>query len=154
MKKFLEEFLKLIGCTMENGKQDKRAEQKSDEAEKKPVRKPLFVAAGKEYYSEKQLTMLRVHLLENIYRDCYGRRVLLIDERYPTFDSYDALYEDRYYHHYYIETPEGFTHVRTADDQPEIPVWEGIKAEDFIWNNKTWHSSLLKAAGLIRDEEK
>ena len=154
MKKLLEEFLKAIGCAKENEKQSERTEQKRDEAEKEPICKPIFIAAGKKYYFERQLTLLRVHLTENIYKDCYGRRVLLIHERYPTFDSYDALYENRYYHHYYIETPEGFTHVRTADDQPEIRVWENIQAEAFIRDNKTWRSGLLKAAGLISDDEK
>ncbi len=125
-----------------------------EESEKKPLGAPLFVAAGKPYWYELQLTVFRIHPTERIYKDCYGRRVLLIHERYPTFDCYDALYENRYYHYYYIETPEGFTCVRTADDQSEIPIEEGISVESFIWEKKTWHSKLLKAARLIPDEEK
>jgi len=127
----------------------------AEEQEKKqPLGKPLFTAAGKPYWFEAQLKVLRIHPSEYIYKDCYGRRVLLIHERYPTFDSYDALYENRYFHNYYIETPEGFTHVRTADDQPDIPIKEGISVESFIREKKTWDSKLLKAAGLIPDEKK
>ena len=170
MKKRLEDLLKKLMGVKKTGvrsepetqktpkaQAEKAAEKKAEhaeEAEKEPLCKPLFTAAGKKYYFERQLTMVRIHPKEHIYKDCYGRRVLLIHERYPTFDSYDALYEDRYFHHYYIETPEGFTHVRTADDQDDIPVWEGVTAEDFIRENKTWRSDLLKAAGLIPDEKK
>ena len=108
-----------------------------------------FTAAGKTYLFEGQLKMLRIHPTEPIYRDFFGRRVLLIHERYPCFDEFDRMYENRYFHHYYIETDEGFVQVVTADDQDEIRVLKTISREDFIWNNKTWHKSLLEAAGLL-----
>jgi len=115
-----------------------------------PVR---FIAGGKPYFAESQLTAHRIDDTQPIFRDCYGRMVLRIDERYPTFDSYDALYEDRYFHYYYIETPEGFACVRTADDQDDSPVEEGISREELVHRCGTWHKKLLTAAGVMEEME-
>lgn len=111
-----------------------------------------FTAGGKTYLFEKQLKTLRIHQTEHIYRDFFGRRVLLINERYPCFDEFDSMYENRYFHHYYIETQEGYVHVRTADDQDEIRVYEPVSSEDLIYQYGTWHESLLEAAGLFEEE--
>ena len=39
-----------------------------------------FVAAKRFYFSEKMLRVRRIDPQEKIYRDWYGRRVLVIDE--------------------------------------------------------------------------
>lgn len=114
------------------------------------MKKKSFTAGGKTYRNESQLTMLRIHFFENIFLDCFGRKVILVDERYPCFDEFDRMHEDRYFHHYYIKTNDGYAHVRTADDQDEIVVNGPISEEALIWHLGTWNQKLLVAAGLMK----
>lgn len=75
--------------------------------------------------------------------DVYGRAVLHVSERFPTFDSWDALYEDRYYHWYYIRHQGGLTMVYTADDNTNVRVEENIVPE------KSKHAEILHRLGWI-----
>lgn len=111
-----------------------------------------FVAAKRFYFSEKMLRMRRIHPKEKIYRDIYGRKVLVIDERFPIFDSYDALYENRYYHYHYIQTKNEFVCVRTKDGNSDIVVGKECSVERFVQQHRMRHSDLLRAAGLIKEE--
>ena len=47
------------------------------------------------------------HGVAGMYRDCYGRKVVGITERFETFDIYDKMYDDRFYRYFYLV--EGFT---------------------------------------------
>ena len=98
----------------------------------------MFIAAGKIYLSEFQLVTVpsQEHRCKEassywvrLSQDAFGREVLCVSERFPTFDSYDALYEDRYYRWYYIRHQGGLTLVYTQDDSDKVKVTENITAE-------------------------
>lgn len=102
-----------------------------------------FIAAGKHYESLSQLTTLGTKEYRckdaQCYwigreKDIYGREVLHVSERFPIFDSYDALYDHRYFHWYYIRhyQRKGFrrvprlTLVYAEDGRDLVEVTEGI----------------------------
>lgn len=95
----------------------------------------MFTAAGKDYKNPTQLTVEKVGEYESkwiysstdpIYRDIHGRRTLHLRERFPCFDVYDRMYENRYFHWYFIEHAGGVTMVYTADDSSDVKVVEGV----------------------------
>lgn len=90
-----------------------------------PQLRTLFTAAGKGYAAEGQLKENETPT-ERVYTDCYGRTVLCLRERFPCFDSYDFLYEDRYYRWYFILQDGALTLVRTQDDSSAYTVTERI----------------------------
>ena len=91
----------------------------------KPTPPSLFIAAGRRYISERQLIALKTET-ERVHTDAYGRTVLALRERFPCFDSYDYLYEDRYYRWYFIVHDGALTLVRTQDDRLEYAVTERL----------------------------
>ena len=86
----------------------------------------LFKAAGKRYTSLKEL---RVEQDESGHfcKDVYGREVLYIGERFPCFDSYDYLYEDRYYRWFFIKDGGKLTRIYHADDRGVVQVTEDVR---------------------------
>lgn len=92
--------------------------------------RPLFTAAGKDYARE---ALLKIRKTENerVFIDLYGRTVLCLCERFPCFDSYDYLYEDRYYRWYFIVHDGALTLVRTQDGRDEYTVTERITHEQW-----------------------
>ncbi len=73
-----------------------------------------FTVGGKLY---RNLKDLKVDTINDrcLYKDIHGRYVLDMKERYPVFDSYDAAYEDRYYH-WYLILDEEMLHIVYVDD--------------------------------------
>ena len=100
----------------------------STEPKAKPV---LFTAAGKPYHSAAQLEWKSTDH-RYICLDVYGRPVACFFERFPCFDSYDYLYEDRYYRWYLIPCGENWTVVSTEDDSEEICVRENLNAAEAL----------------------
>lgn len=91
-----------------------------------------FVAAGKEYASIDELAVESVD--NERYRDKYGREVLYLRERFPCFDSYDYIYEDRFYRNLYICEGGRLTTIIADDGQDEICVTEDtqdVKVSDW-----------------------
>lgn len=122
----------------------------------------MFIAAGKPYLTVSQLKAKEEGKLDGVlyrgykvpqYRDVYDRRVLYFRERFPCFDSYDRLYENRYYHWYAIEDSGKVTLVYTEDEKPGAQVHE-----DYLPDTKTafyspqWIDRELVAAGWLRKE--
>jgi len=73
-----------------------------------------FIVGGRVY---RNLKDLKVETINDrcLHKDIHGRYVLDMKERYPVFDSYDAAYEDRYFH-WYLILDEGKLHIVYVDD--------------------------------------
>lgn len=84
-----------------------------------------FSAAGKKYLSLRQLTA-ETEERNNWCRDCYGREVFCVKERFPCFDSYDYLHENRYYRWFFLRENGKLTRVHYADGQNSIYVTEDV----------------------------
>ena len=92
-----------------------------------------FQAAGKYYLSLKQLTV-EVDECERWCRDCYGREVFAVRQKFPCFDSYDYLHEHRYYRWWFIRQGNVLTRIYHTDETGQISVTEDVQdLEDFCW---------------------
>jgi len=106
-----------------------------------------FSLAGKTYWNLK-------HFLKKQEgewgEDIYGRTVFCTRERYPCFDSFDALYEDRYFRWYFIRKGNSLSQLFVADDRNKIYVTEDLG------NIERWAWSRMKATGFcqLSGEEK
>ena len=85
-----------------------------------------FEAAGKKYETIHQLSSEKGEK-DEFYRDIYGRQVFEVKERFPCFDSYDYLNEDRYYRWFYIQEDGKLCCVYHADSRKEIKVTEDME---------------------------
>ena len=85
-----------------------------------------FHAGGKVYNSIEQLRVEKLDEDGHICRDIYGREVFAQWERFPCFDSYDYLYENRYYRWFYIRSGDQLTCVYYADQRDRIEITEDV----------------------------
>ncbi len=94
-----------------------------------------FKAAGKLYAGEEELRAIPVPGYGGAwYKDCYGRMVLYMEERFPCFDFYDYLNEDRYYRWFLICRGRRLTRIYMEDERPEIYVTEDVTyLEEECW---------------------
>ncbi len=66
--------------------------------------------------------------------DMYGRKVFCAAERFPCFDFFDSLYENRYFRWYFIRKGNSLSRVFCADEQDEIYVTEDVQDIDIdVW---------------------
>lgn len=95
-----------------------------------------FQAAGQSYRSLEELRAgRRDHPSYAWYRDCHGRKVLYVEERFPCFDSFDFDTENRYYRWFFLCEGGRLTRVYTEDEKPEIYVTEDVgNLETRCWN--------------------
>ena len=84
-----------------------------------------FIAGGKYYTRISQLTAQDVK--PGLCRDVHGREVICLKERFPCFDSYDYLYENRYYRWFYIRSGDRLACVYYADQRQNMEVTEDVK---------------------------
>lgn len=96
-----------------------------EESSRKLLKDLPFVAGGKTYANWR---LLCVDLDEDRIRgkDVYGREVLCVTERFPCFDSYDYLHENRYFRWFLIRQGNTLTRVFCQDDNPEVHVTEDV----------------------------
>lgn len=95
-----------------------------------------FVAAGKEYSSWKELCAeeIRKHGDDSICRDIYGREIFMRLREFPqrySFDSWDWLGNERYYHNFYILKEDRLCYVFYEDRQKNIFVYEDA---EYLYN--------------------
>lgn len=91
-----------------------------------------FTAAGKHYTGVHQLCAEKTG--ECSFRDIYGRDVFAHKERFPCFDSYDYLNEDRYYRWFYIRENGKLCCVYYADQRKTLEVTEDVRfLKDDAW---------------------
>lgn len=107
---------------------------------------PIFFAAGMPYIFLKELTIFAIDKENDLYRDIFGRRVLLVTERFPCFDSYDFLYDNRYYRWYYLTHRGRLTCVYSEDGHLLIEVTEDVQ----VIKERAWKA--MVRAGLIQDD--
>lgn len=87
----------------------------------------VFWAGGRPYTSIKQLCAEKFDEQGHVCKDIYGREVFAEWERFPCFDSYDYLYENRYYRWFYIRSDDKLTCVYYTDEQHKIEITEDVK---------------------------
>lgn len=93
-----------------------------------------FQAAGKRYSSLQELCHVKKDTYGHICQDIYGREVFAEWERYPCFDVYDRMNEDRYYRWFYIREGDHLTCVYRDDGKNIIQITEDVVIiKDFVW---------------------
>lgn len=98
------------------------------------AQKECFMAAGKQYTSLSQLTAQQESKDSPWFKDVYGRDVLELKERFPCFDSYDLLNEERYFRWYFLCQDGRLICVYHTDDSPDVTVTEDVlDVEDLRW---------------------
>ena len=115
------------------------------EEKKNFTRQTGFAAGGMTYRGPNELCHIRFQD-SNLCQDIYGRQVLHLTERFPCFDSYDYLNENRYYHWFFIRQEEKLTMVYCEDTYPQIEVTEDIAQI----RNEKWQE-LKKCWGFCRE---
>ena len=83
-----------------------------------------FSAAGRHYLHLRLLLAKQIGPMH--YRDVYGRDVICLKELFPCFDSYDYLYENRYYRWYFLFCDGKLTMVYYADTAKSLDVTEDV----------------------------
>lgn len=105
----------------------------------------IFRAAGKLYSSRSQLCARQTDADGTRFLDIYDREVFACRERFPCFDSYDYLYEHRYYRWFFIRHMDTLTCVYCEDERPGVQVTEDIR---FLREN-CWKA--IREAGWQQD---
>lgn len=93
-----------------------------------------FTAMGKKYTD---LEQLRVNDSDfpRLFKDIHGRTVFYTSQRFPCFDSYDYLYENRFYRWFLILGKQTITRIHYTDEQKRLFVTEDVaNIEDGVWN--------------------
>lgn len=66
--------------------------------------------------------------------DLYGRKVFCIRKKFPCFDSYDYLHEDRYFRWCFLRNGNSLTRVFSTDERDKIYVSEDLRhVESWAW---------------------
>lgn len=118
-------------------------EQTSTYTDGKPFR-----AAGRDYASLEQLTVEKDE--RSVWcRDIYGREVFCVAERFPCFDSYDFLYDNRCYRWFYIRENGRLTCIYHADGENKITVTEDMG----MLGRGSWDSMLREGYVQEKREE-
>ena len=85
-----------------------------------------FSAAGKAYSGWQQLCAEKVGEYHT-FTDIYGRQIFAFERRFPCFDSFDRMYEKRYYRWFYIREGDSLCCVYYEDEQKTIEVTEDLR---------------------------
>ena len=86
----------------------------------------VFRAAGKRYRNWNQLCHKPCNS-PDVFTDIYGRTVYFYAQRFPCFDEYDYLYENRWYRWFFILGQATMTRVFYTDEQAHIHVTEDLE---------------------------
>lgn len=101
-----------------------------------------FCAAGRRYLSLSQLEKQKGE--RGVFcRDCFGREVFCVRERFPCFDAEDFLHEDRCFRWFFLHEEGRLWRVFYADGTGRIYVtqdvryleadcWEKMKREGYL----------------------
>lgn len=93
-----------------------------------------FTAAGRHYDSLEQL-YVEYDSTKTWCRDCYGREVLYLAERFPCFDSCDFENEDRFYRWFFLRQNDRLTRIHHTDTTGKIYVTEDLRSiERNMWS--------------------
>ncbi len=93
-----------------------------------------FTAAGRRYTSLEQL-FTEHDSYKTWCRDCYGREVLYLAERFPCFDSHDFANEDRFHRWFFLRQNDRLTRVHFTDTTGKIYVTEDVKYIEYnMWS--------------------
>ena len=96
-----------------------------------PVNRGFF-AAGKQYRNLQQMTATQIG--DYLYHDIYGREVIALRERFPCFDCYDFLHENRYYRWFFLRDDQKLTLVYYEDERGTLDVTEDVsKLREWQW---------------------
>lgn len=95
------------------------------------------------YSSVEQLTSRCIDEEKKIYQENYGHTVIEIEERFPCFDSYDFMYENRYYHWIYFVADNKLNCVYYEDESKFIEVTEDVES----LRKESWKE--MKACGFL-----
>ncbi len=85
-----------------------------------------FLAGGLWYSRWSQLELM--DLRDGSFKDCYGNTVFTARERFPVFDSYDAIHENRYYRWWLFVTDGQLTRIYREDGSPKVYVTTDVAA--------------------------
>lgn len=106
-----------------------------------------FIAAGRPYPFTGALRVLIRNKEKGIFWDIYGRKVLHLRKRFPCFDSFDRLHENRYYHWAYLFRKGRLTCIYWEDEEYTIEVTEDVRVIPH------WAWKAMEEAGFIKNKE-
>lgn len=122
----------------------------------------MFIAAGRPYLTPSQLKAKADGELDGVlyrgykvpvFRDSFGRKVLYFRERFPCFDVYDSMHENRYYHWFAILHEGGVALVYIEDEKPGTQVQENYRPDARpAFYTPSWIAKELENAGFFVDE--
>lgn len=104
-----------------------------------------FFAAGKHYANWQELIAEHDDYYEHC-RDRYGREVVYDWERFPCFDSYDYIHEDRCRRWFLLRKGDKLTYIYLEDQTNYVQVIEDVLDVE----NRCWDK--LVESGLMSDE--
>lgn len=105
-----------------------------------------FRAAGMLYTSVSAMAVLPIDNEKGLFKDMFGRNVLVVRERFPCFDSFDSLYENRYYRWLYIIFKGKLTCVYYAEGSDTVEVTEDVR----VIPGRVWKG--FSYAGVVQDD--
>lgn len=133
---------KVEWVSLETGGDGKPVEvREPEEVTREYSRKGRFTVAGKTYPNFRGFLKQQ----EGEWgQDLYGRKVLCTKEKFPCFDSYDYMYENRYYRWYFIREGNSLSQVFVTDERDRVYVTEDVQ------NVEGWAWTRMKATGFCQ----
>lgn len=107
------------------------------------TRRSIFTVAGKPYCGLNAFLHGLKEIDEDWAKDQYGRKVLRIKRRFPCFDSYDYLTENRFYRWFFIREGNSISRVYASDDTPNVYVTDDVAYVEYNLLNE------LRDAGMV-----
>lgn len=103
-----------------------------------------FRAGGRKCHQMRDLAMFRPQNDPSGHwaQDYYGRKAFCIFERFPCFDSYDLIHEDRYYRWIFLCKHGVLTRIYTTDNHIDQKVYI---TEDVAWLERDAWTEMEKA---------
>lgn len=102
-----------------------------------------FTAAGRSYAHIGELLATKINE-DFTCRDRYGREVLVVLKRFPCFDVFDIMYENRFERWFLICEDGVLTQVKYTDETDYVEVWEDAAALEYdVWERVQelgWHT--------------
>lgn len=114
-----------------------------EEQEAVHTRRSIFTVAGKPYCGLNAFLYGLKEIDDDWAEDQYGRKVLRIQKRFPCFDSYDYLTENRFYRWFFIRKGNSISRIYASDDCPNVYVTDDVAYVEYDLINK------LRDAGMI-----
>ena len=108
------------------------------------TRGSVFTAAGKRYCGLNGFLHGLKEIDEDWAEDQYGRKVLCVKWRFPCFDSFDYLTENRFYRWFFIREGNSISRIYAIDTKPNIYVTDDVGYVEYNLLNELRNAGILE----------